>query len=62
MTRLSLALIAACVLSGSMALAQATDTPRPVFDLTGAQIDSAERACVGPTGRLVPCRRGGLLR
>lgn len=62
MIRLTLALIAATVLSASLAAAEAPDTPRPAFDLTGAEADSAERACFGPTGRLVPCRRGAPLR
>jgi hypothetical protein len=30
---------------------------RPALDLTGAEAETVGRACLGPTGRLVPCPR-----
>jgi hypothetical protein len=44
------------------ATAQGFDGPRAPFALTGEMPEAAERACFGPTGRLMPCRRTAPLR
>jgi hypothetical protein len=55
-------IVAAVSLVAAQAGAQTPDTPRPAFDLTGAEVEAAGRACFGPTGRPVVCRRPVVLR
>ena len=57
-----LAATLAATLAAPLAAAEAPAPLRPAVDLTGVEPEVQGRACFGPGGRIVPCRRAGWVR